>query len=196
MRTPFTQDFAVSFPRSLLAFFFLASSCAVAQLKGFDLHGDPIDLAAAAPGKVNVLIFVRTDCPVSNRYAPMLQKLSAQYVGAARFWLVYPDRSESAETIARHLGDFGYTRLTALRDPQRTLVKLAHARMTPEAAVFSAEARLLYHGRIDNWYQSFGHTRPQPTTHELIDAIRAALAGRNVAVPETIPVGCYIADLQ
>ena len=50
-------------------------------------------------GKPLVLIFVRTDCPVSNRYAPTIQALSHKYSGAAVMMLVYPDKSESA---ARH----------------------------------------------------------------------------------------------
>jgi hypothetical protein len=39
-----------------------------------------------------VLVFVRTDCPISNRYAPELRRLQDRFAprGMA-FWLVYPD---------------------------------------------------------------------------------------------------------
>lgn len=186
----------MSFHRCLFAALLVASISAAAQLKGIDLHGNSIDLAQVNSGKVNVLIFVRTDCPISNRYAPTLQKLSAEYAGKAKFWLVYPDASETAEAITRHLRDYHYTRFSAVRDPEQSLVRMAHARITPEAAVFDVSSRLLYHGRIDDWYQSLGHVRPQPTTHELNDAIRAALDGRAVPIPETKAVGCYIADVK
>jgi hypothetical protein len=39
-------------------------------------------------------------------------------------------------------------------------------------------------------------SRPAPTTHELDDAIRAALVGKAVAKSEIRGVGCYISDLE
>lgn len=175
----------------------LAGRTGCAQLQAIDLQGHAVDFAQYASRSVNVVIFVRSDCPISNRYAPTLQKLSSQYADKVGFWLVYPDKSETPAGIERHIRDYNYKGIFALRDPQHALVKAAHAEITPEAAVFDTNAhRLLYHGRIDNWYQSAGHMRAQPTTHELEDAIRAALDGKPVPIPETKAVGCYIADLQ
>lgn len=196
---PFQRNFFVAHlhVRMLLsATLMLAGTAASAQLGALDLNGNPIDLGQTAPGKMNVLIFVRTDCPISNRYAPTLQKLSSTYAEKARFWLVYPDNGESKAAIERHVRDYNYEGFSPVRDPQHALVKLSRAQITPEAAVFDANSHLLYHGRIDNWYQSFGHKRPQATTHELDDAIRAALEGKSVTVPETKAIGCYISDVQ
>jgi hypothetical protein len=83
-----------------------------------------------------------------------------------------------------------------VRDPQHVLVKLAHAEITPEAAVFNRDHQLIYYGRIDNWYVEFGKPRPAPTTHELIDAIEAGIARKLPAQSSIKGVGCYIADLQ
>jgi thiol-disulfide isomerase/thioredoxin len=159
-----------------------------------DLSGQPVDPLKASPGKVVVLIFVRTDCPISNRYAPTIQRLSAQYAGQAAFWLVYPDKTELPESIRKHEREFGY-QLLALRDVQRTLVKQSRAQITPEAAVFDAHHRLIYHGRIDNLYEDFGRARTSATTHELDDAVLAALHGKTLAADNVPAVGCYIADL-
>ena len=71
-------------------------------------------------------------------------------------------------------------------------MKQARAEITPEAAVFNREGKLIYHGRIDNWYVEFGRSRPAPTTHELSDAIDAAIAGKPLANPAVKGVGCYI----
>jgi len=87
-----------------------------------DLDGKPVNPFRAAPGKVVVLIFVRTDCPVSNRYAPAIQQLSAQNGDKVAFFLVYPSKKETADAIRKHDREFGYT-LPALRDPQHILVK-------------------------------------------------------------------------
>jgi hypothetical protein len=142
-----------------------------------------------------VFIFVRTDCPVSNRYAPTIQALSTKYAGKAALVLVYPDKSETRAAIQKHLHEYGYKN-GALRDTQHNLVKLSQVEITPEAAVFNVKGELIYHGRIDNWYKEFGHARSAPTTHELDDAIAAALTeGRQV--PTSVGgVGCYISDLQ
>lgn len=97
------------------------------QNSAFDLAGNPVDLFKSASGKVVVLVFVRTDCPVSNRYAPTIQRLSAAHAGKAAFWLVYPSKSESAEVIRKHEREYGY-KIPALRDPQHVLVKKARFR--------------------------------------------------------------------
>ena len=160
-----------------------------------DLEGNPFDLSRVATGKIVVLVFVRTDCPISNRYAPTIQQLGTQHREDATFFLVYPDKKETPEVIRKHDREFGYT-FAALRDPQHILVRQSQAQITPEAAVFDASRRLVYHGRIDNLYEDFGHARKSPTTHELADAIEAAIAGKPLSANATPAVGCYISDLE
>jgi hypothetical protein len=164
-----------------------------------DLDGTVVDPLKASAGKVVVLIFVRVECPISNRYSPtiqkMIQRIGRENAGRVAFWLVYPDRSESAEQIRKHEKEFGYD-LPALRDVQRSLVAESHAQTTPEAAVFDANHKLIYHGRIDNLFEDFGRARPAATTHELEDAIHAALDGKEVANASVPGVGCYISDLR
>jgi hypothetical protein len=160
-----------------------------------DLDGKPLDPFAISKGRVVVLLFVRTACPISNRYAPLLQKLSEKFHGKADFWLVYPDRAETPSQIKTHLHDFHYS-IPALRDSRRDLVKRSQATITPEAAVFDFSGRLVYHGRIDNWYEDFGRARATATTHELDDAISAALDGKTVGPDHANAVGCYISDLK
>jgi thiol-disulfide isomerase/thioredoxin len=145
--------------------------------------------------KPTVLIFIRTDCPISNRYAPELQRLYREYSSRIAFYLVYADPSESAKDIQKHMSDYGY-KFDALRDPGHDLVKLAKARVTPEAALFSARGDLLYHGRIDDLYVDLGKSKREATTHDLQDAIDAVLAGKPVAVPETRAAGCFLSDIQ
>ena len=159
-----------------------------------DLQGKSVDPLANA-GKPVVLVFLRTDCPISNRYAPTIQQLSSRYSGQAEFWLVYPDKSEPSAKIEAYLHDYGY-KISALRDPQHVLVKRARVEVTPEAAVFDSTGLLTYHGRIDNWYQDFGRSRRAPTTHELDDAVKSTLSGKAPVTTATDAIGCYISDLQ
>jgi thiol-disulfide isomerase/thioredoxin len=164
------------------------------QKSAENLDGSPADPFLSSPGKPIVLLFVRTDCPISNRYAPLISRISSHYSARVAFWLVYPAKSASAEKIRQYERDFGY-QLPALRDPKHVLAARAQVQITPEAAVFDANHRLLYHGRIDNLYQDFGRARSAATTHELDDAIQAALTGKKPPANEPA-VGCFIADLE
>jgi hypothetical protein len=163
--------------------------------QGVDLDGRAVNPLAASSGKIAVLVFVRRDCPVSGRYAPAIQQISKRYADRANFWLVYPDKSESSEAIRKSVAEYGY-RLPVLRDPQHELVKLSRVQITPEVAVFDRNRRLVYDGRIDDWYIELSRARPAPTTHELQDALQAALSGGSVARNEVRGVGCYISDLD
>jgi thiol-disulfide isomerase/thioredoxin len=174
-----------------------ASFCVLASSLGLvsQSQGNAVDPFRSATNRAVVLIFVRTDCPVSNRYAPEIQRIAAKYANQSEFWLVFPSRNDTAENIEKYLHEFGYTRISALRDPSRDLVKKARAAITPEAAVFDAQHKLVYHGRIDNWYEEFGRARAKATTHELDDTLSALAGGRQVATSSMPAVGCYISDL-
>jgi thiol-disulfide isomerase/thioredoxin len=169
-------------------------SSTISRAVALDLAGNTVDPLELAGGKPVVFIFVRTDCPVSNRYAPTIQALSAKYAGKALLLIVYPDKSETPAAVEKHLREYGYKN-AALRDTQHNLVKLSQVEITPEAAVFNGRGELIYHGRIDNWYKDFGHARSGPTTHELDEAIAAALVDGRRAPVSVGGVGCYISDL-
>ncbi len=160
-----------------------------------DLKGQPID-PFSSHAAVTVLVFVRTDCPITNRYAPELQRLAQEFEGrSVAFWLVYPDQDEAPAHIEQHMREFAFPG-RPLRDPLHVLVKEAHATVAPEAAVFNAARQLKYHGRIDDRYVDIGRTRPAAQQHDLEDAIQAVLAGKPVAHPQTRAIGCSLADVE
>jgi thiol-disulfide isomerase/thioredoxin len=177
----------------LLAITFPASPQSATK-SALDLEGRPADPFRLAGSKLLVFLFIRTDCPISNRYAPTIQDLSSRYSEHAVFFLVYPIASETPAQIRKHLQEYGY-QLPALRDPDLVLARKSHVSITPEAAVFSPEKKLLYHGRIDDWYVEFGRARREPTTHELAATLDNAIAHKPVATTDTPAVGCFIPGL-
>jgi thiol-disulfide isomerase/thioredoxin len=191
------QSLSVVLCAAVFGLFALPATAGPSSQKAFaqDLDGKPLDPFTVSSGRIVVLLFVRTDCPISNRYAPVLQKLSEKFRDKANFWLVFPDRTETASQIKTFLQDYHYS-IPALRDANHFLVQSAQATITPESAVFDSSGRLLYHGRIDNWYEDFGRSRPTATTHELDDAITSAIAGRPIHPDHANAVGCYISDLK
>ena len=98
-----------------------------------DLAGQRVDPFSLAGVEAHVFLFTRTDCPISNRYAPEVQRLHGEYADrGVHFWLVYPDPEEEPDDIRQHLRDYGYT-FEALRDVRHTLVERTGATVTPEA---------------------------------------------------------------
>ena len=158
-----------------------------------DLAGKParpLDLTAGTIA--TVLVFTAVDCPISDRYAPALQRLRDDYASrGVRFWLVYPNAGDVPAAVRAHADAFSYAMPVAL-DPGGVLADRAGATVTPEVAVFDRAGSLAYRGRIDDRYLDFGVDRPVPTTHDLADALAAVTAGRPVPVPRTRAVGCAI----
>lgn len=162
----------------------------------FDLSGNSVEPLADTQAEAIVLIFVRTDCPISNRYAPVIRDLSHRFIKrGVSFWLVYLDPRQKKEEVRRHLRDYAYDLHVAL-DPKHALVRFAGVQVTPEVAVFSRQAQLLYRGRIDNRYVNFGQARLAPTRNDLELTLDAILSGRPVPQKTTPAVGCYISDLE
>lgn len=150
----------------------------------------------ASPAAVRVLFFVRTDCPITNRYAPELRRIGKEFEPrGVQFWLVYVDASETQAGIESQIAQYGLPG-KPVRDPQRVLVKRAHATVAPEAAVFDRSGALEYHGRIDDRYVDIGKSRAQAEVHDLENAIMAVLAGKPVANPQTRAIGCSLADVE
>jgi hypothetical protein len=184
----------VRFLGAILALF-LAVTHGTAWGALFDLDGNPHDPFRSA-ARVRVFLFVRTDCPITNRYAPDLQRLAQEFAGrAVEFWLVYPDPSESARAIQDHMAQYSFPG-QPLRDPRHELVKRARATVAPESAVFDQVGHLIYRGRIDDRWAAAGIERPVAHTHDLQAAILAVLSGKSVPQASTRAFGCSLADVE
>jgi hypothetical protein len=150
------------------------------------------DLFAPA-GAANVLVFVTSDCPISNGYAPEIQRLCSDYrkKGVA-CTLVYEDASIDVAGLRAHREAYRYRDIPAVIDTGHEIASRAKVTTTPEVAVIGAAGAVKYRGRIDNKYERLGQPRRVITVHDLRDAIDAVLAGRAVAHPETQAIGCLI----
>jgi thiol-disulfide isomerase/thioredoxin len=145
-----------------------------------------------AQARAVVLFFVTTDCPLSNGYAPEMNRIEQAYAPrGVLFFAVQGDTTIPDEEVRRHAREYGY-RFPALLDPRQVLARHTGATVTPEAVVLSADGAVLYLGRIDNKVEDFGKTRLQATEFDLRDALDAILAGRTVPHPRTRALGCAI----
>jgi hypothetical protein len=159
-----------------------------------DTDGQSWTLLAPAERELDLLVFVATDCPISNRYAPEIARICADYrPKGVRCFLVYPDAGLDPAAVTAHRREYGLTATPAIVDRDHRLVRAAGPRVTPEAALYSSSGRV-YRGRIDDWYVDVGRSRRQASQHDLRLRIEAALQGRSIAPAETEAVGCFIAN--
>lgn len=156
------------------------------------LDGRLRDPFAGRDGRTLVLVFVDVDCPISNVYAPEVGRLATEYgPRGVDVELVYAVPDRDAATIRAHVAAYDY-RVPVLLDPSQELVQRAGVTTTPEVAVFRADGRLAYRGRIDDRYQVLGARRAQASRHDLRVALDDLLAGRPIEVEFTPPIGCPI----
>jgi hypothetical protein len=161
-----------------------------------DIEGRPL-VPFAPTGKANVILFVQTDCPISNSYAPEIQRICKAYAAKGiSCSLAYEDVRVDAAAVRKHMADFSYHGVPATIDASRELADRAKATITPQAVVVDTRGAIRYRGRIDNFYASLGKPRQHVTEHDLTDALDAILAGKPVPKPETEAVGCFIARPQ
>ncbi|HTW78628.1 MAG TPA: redoxin domain-containing protein [Terracidiphilus sp.] len=173
----------------------LAMMARAAEPFGTDLNGHPVERIAPPGAKAVVLFFAASDCPISNRYIPEIERLNGEFARqGVSFWWVYPNPGDTAAVVRQHDVQFNI-RADSVLDTEQRLTRMAHATITPEVAVFISSAaglREVYRGRIDDRYLALGQERPAATKHDLEMAIRAVLDNGPVPKPGGPPVGCSI----
>ncbi|HTS50546.1 MAG TPA: redoxin domain-containing protein [Bryobacteraceae bacterium] len=142
--------------------------------------------------QATVLLFVATDCPNSNTYAPVFARLYREYSPrGVQFLGIYSDPADRAATVEKHDADYRIP-YAALLDPNHTLALTTGARSTPEAVILSPSGDVLYRGRVDDRFVDFGKTRFRPTREDLREALDQVLSGQPVKNPVTKVLGCAI----
>ena len=162
------------------------------RVRGLD--GQMHEPLRVAPGSTHLLFFVATDCPISNRYAPEIGRIVAEYAPRhVSSFLIYADSRATEAHVRAHVAEFWPTGIGAriILDEALAVTRGAGATVTPEAAVYTPAGRV-YRGRIDDLYIKLGETRRAPTRRDLRVSLDAVVAGLRVPVAETQAVGCYI----
>ena len=112
-----------------------------------------------APGEkmASVLIFYGQDCPISNSYAPEINRIAGTFTNFS-FYIVQVDPELTIEAAKEHARQFAL-RPPVLLDPGHELVRRTAATVTPEAVVIGKDGAVVYRGRIDNLYVEPGKKR-------------------------------------
>ncbi len=158
-------------------------------LAGFEMkdHGGAIrKLDDYGDRQAVVLVFVSTQCPISNRYLPELSAIGKDFAGKGVAVLgVNSNHNEQGE-IAAWAKDRGVD-FPVLCDADHRLADALGIETVPTAVVLDAKHVVRYRGRIDDDPMG-GRARKR----DLRDAVAAVLENREIAEPETTPRGCSV----
>ena len=152
-----------------------------------DYNGKEHSLSDYKESKAIVIIFVSTQCPVSNAYNTRMESLAKEYSSKdVTFLGINSNKAESSEDIKEHAEENGFT-FTILKDKNNVIADEFDASFTPEVYVLNGNNEVLYHGRIDN-----SKKEADVETQDLKNALDEILSGKNVTNSSTKAFGCTI----
>ena len=152
-----------------------------------DADGKNHSLSSLKGKNGTVVIFVATQCPVSNDYNARMEKLAQDFKARGIALVgINANVTESADAVKAHASENKLT-FPILKDPGNKIADRFGATKTPEAYFLDASNKLVYHGRIDNSRDASG-----VNASELRDAMEAILAGKPVAKTTAMAFGCSI----
>ena len=149
---------------------------------------------------IGVYIFVGTKCPIANRYAPEIKRIRDLCLDEGhRLTVVYPDPEALLVELQQHAADYGYSEF-AIWDDRQQLADKIKAGYTPEAVVVVGTsqnpfAKVIYRGRINDWYVDFGKSKAAAEVHDLRTVLAELANSKEIPYRETKVVGCLIPRL-
>lgn len=167
----------------------------LAKMKLQTYGGQPWSLADVKDSELVVFAFLGTQCPLAKKYAPRLQRLHEEFDDrGVSFVGVVSNRQDSATDIRYYVNEVGI-QFPVLKDANNALADRLQARRITEVVVLKGGEQIVYQGRIDDQYLP-ELTRPQPTEHDLRNALNACLSGQPVKEPRTQTEGCFIGRIS
>ena len=159
-----------------------------------DVTGQIRRFGEASTTKAVVFIFLGPECPISQRYVPKLNRMAtARDTNAVEFFGVVAGQTMTRTQALAFAKDYAI-QFPVLFDDGLALARWLRPTHMPEAFVLKPDGDVVYHGRIDDWYQSPGKPRAAAQHHELQDALAAVVAGKSPRKIFAQPVGCYFED--
>ena len=136
-----------------------------------------------------ILFFNTTECPVTNRYLPKLNKIHEDY-REQKVLVVSVNSSahDSPEEIKNHLKKFDVG-FTVLHDRDGELARMLNVTRTAEAFVLDSKRKIRYRGAVDDRFER-GITKPKVRRDYLKDALVSVLNGRPIATTLTEVTAC------
>lgn len=152
-----------------------------------DYNGNEHSLESYFNNKFVVVMFIATQCPVSNAYNERMAKLYEDYASRdVAFFGINSNKQESVEEIADHSKKHGFE-FPVLKDWNNIVADEYGTSVTPEIYVIDSKGILRYHGRIDD-----DRSGKEIKSQDLRNALDGLLNGNEAPKKVTRAFGCTI----
>jgi peroxiredoxin len=176
--------FTVIFINSILS---ASDPLKIENFKLNDYNGKEHALTDFSNSKAIVIMFIATECPVSNAYNDRMENLFNYYKNkGVSFIGINSNKAESVTDIKTHANTKGLT-FTILKDEKNIVADKFNASVTPEIYVLNPKFEVLYQGRIDD-----SRREEDVKSQDLKKALNEIINGKSVSVPKTKAFGCTI----
>ncbi|MEX0937429.1 MAG: redoxin domain-containing protein [Pirellulales bacterium] len=142
-----------------------------------------------------VVVFLGTECPLAQLYAPRLAKLQEEFADQGVAFLGINSNTQDSMTELTAYANRHKLPFPLLKDVGNRVADQFGARRTPEAFVLDRARKIRYRGRIDDQY-GVGYSRDEVQRRDLAVALEELLAEKPVSVPETEAFGCHIGRVK
>lgn len=139
---------------------------------------------SSAAGKIVVINFDSTQCPVAKAYRDRYTKLVEKYGDKVTFVAINSNKTEPGDKISDEVSKWNHP---VLKDDGAKVADSFGAKVTPHIYVVDAAGKIAYIGAIDD-----SQKEDKVSKKYLDDAIGALLAGKEVPVSSTDAKGCTI----
>lgn len=151
-----------------------------------DLKGNKVQFSQLK-GDVTVLMFIATQCPISNDYNERMNAVVGDYTPkGVKFVALNANSTEPAGEVERHAAEHKFP-FKVYKDENNVVADRFGAQVTPEVFVFDKSGTIQYHGYIDD-----SRNAANIKTQGLRLALDSVLTGKPAERAETKAFGCTI----
>jgi peroxiredoxin len=171
----------------------IGNAAPMTDVKMKNVDGKEVTIAGVKGAKGTLVVFSCNHCPWAKAWESRIVELGNTYPKRGVGMIVINSNDPSAYAEDAYPAMQQRSRQRGMKypyvvDATSEVARAYGATRTPEAFLFDAKGRLVYHGTVDD-----NAHEPDKVEHRYLrDALDAIVAGHEVAVKETKALGCSI----
>jgi hypothetical protein len=141
-----------------------------------------------------VVAFLNSECPIGKKVMRAFAEIIDKHQNRVCFVLVFPGEFERKNRVVKYCKRYHIElhRVQVMLDKEQRLVSAYNATVTPEFFLLDKQHEVLYSGSLDDRFVEIGVQKSFAEKDYLLEAIEAALYGREIVHKKTRAVGCFI----
>jgi len=171
----------------------IGSPLPMADVKMKNIKGDMVSMKDAMKKNGVLVMFTCNTCPFVIKNQARTKEI-CRYAIENKLGVILinsnegqRDEDDSYDAMKKYAAEQGYSWFYVL-DKNSAVADAFGANRTPECFLFNKDAKLFYHGAIDDNPSDAGNVK----RHHLKEAINELVAGKDITIKESRSVGCSI----